>query len=229
MSFPRQPSDETPNEKQKPKNDRPMPEPPDGYITDDAQINAAERRWEQCPLRDCKKNPELLYEDFYLRDIRTDRLMCSACAISTEVGYMARETLRQQEDRFFEGTTEDYVIVFAVIAAMSAVVNAVMLWIGFWFLAIFVGGAVGAFIGRTARNLTGGRVGRYSPQVAVAAVAAGAFLAPVLFWLVNAPGFGLQFLFSSLSFYLGQVFSLSILICSGTMAMAIYGIFMRRI
>lgn len=225
MSSSRQSSDEKP----KPPSERPMPEPPAGYITDDEQISAAERRWEQCPLRDCKKKPELLYEDFYLRDVRSDRLMCSACAVSTEIGYMARETLRKQEDRFFEGTNQDYVIVFGSIAAMSAVVNAVMLWIGFWFLAIFVGGAVGAFIGRTARNLTGGRVGRYSPQVAVGAVVAGAFLAPVLYWLFNAPGFGLQFLFSSLQFYIGQVFNLSILICSGTMAMAIYGIFMRRI
>ncbi len=227
MSRSRQPSDETPNDKQKFTDDRPMPEPPDGYIEDDEQLSAAKRRWKQCPLKDCKKNPELLYEEFYLRDIRNDRLMCSACAVSTEVGYMARETLRKQEDRFYAGTTEDYMIVFAAIAGMSAVVNAIMLAIGFWFLAIFVGGAVGAFIGRTARNLTGGRVGRYSPQVAVAAVVAGAFLAPVLFWLVSAPG--LQVLFSSLQFYIGQVFSLSILICSGTMAMAIYGIFMRRI
>ncbi len=198
---------------------KPIPPPP-ADITDSDQIANGQIRWDECPLKDCKKNPELLYEDFYLRGIRSNRLLCSACAVRVEMGYMAREEVRKADDKFFKGTQADNLIALGIMFVGSLVVNALMLVIGFWFLAFFVGGGAGAALGSFARRFSKGRVTRQMPFFAIAGIILGAVLAPTVYFLLST---GIFF------FSLAAVFNLSILIASGAMASAAYGIFRRRI
>ncbi len=203
-----------------PQPEKPMPPPPSADIEQDRR-EGAEERWETCPLHDCKRDADLLYSDFYLRDIRTNRLMCRACAVRVEMGYMAREVVKESDDRFYAGTSTDYAIVFGILFAGSMVVNALMLMIGFWILGLFIGGGAGTFLARLARQATGGRIGRQSQYVAVAGVIVGALFAPTLFTLVRIGAliFALQF----------AITNFAILLCTGSMAAAAYGIFLRRI
>ena len=54
-----------------------------------------------------------------LRCNRCGRLMCAECAVLTPVGYRCRECVRQQEDKFFNATQSDYVIITAICAALA--------------------------------------------------------------------------------------------------------------
>lgn len=202
-----------------------MPPAPEEGIDPD-RVAAAEERWEACPLRDCKRKPELLYEDFYLRDVRTNRLMCSACAVRTEVGYLAREVVKASDDRFFQGTLRDDLLIFLVTLALSTVVNALMLLIGFWLLGFIVGGAAGAGIARLARRLTQRRVSRNSAWVAIGGLVVGALLSPIPRAVFG--GYVAVF-FIEPSVWLGQALNLTVIITTVAMAMTAYGIFMRRI
>lgn len=208
--------------------EKPLPPPPVEDIDPD-QIELAQERWTECPLRDCKRDPNLLYEDFYLRGIRSNRLMCTACAVHTEVGYMAREVVKKADDRFFEGSNLDYVIQFAVIAGLSLVINTIMQSIPIWFLGFFIGGGAGMFIGRTARRLSGGRIGRQSANLAIGATIVGALLSPFTWALFQGGGLFVSFLLSDLSFYFNVLFDFGVIITTAIMAGTIYGIFMRRI
>lgn len=190
-------------------NDRPLPPAPEG-VNDPEQLEAGAERWTECPLRDCKRNHDLLYQEFYLRDVRTNRLMCTACAVRTEVGYLAREVAKASDDRYFKGTWLDNIIVFVVVFISSAVVNGMLLLVNFWYIGLVLGGAAGAGIGSLGRTLTEGRVTRQSQYVAVAATVAGAL--PVL--LIGYRRYGI---------------SIAVLVCTVAMASTIYGIFSRRI
>lgn len=168
-------------EKEKPEEVQPPPPPPED-VTDSDQIAAGEERWQACPLNDCKRNNDLLYEDFYLRGIRTNRLMCSACAVRMEVGYVAREIAKAQDDKFFTGTRMDYVIVFFTTLLMSFAVNTALLLLDYWFVGVVLGFGAGWLISIVAKRLTKGRLGRHSPKIAIAGVISG-FIGspPVLF------------------------------------------------
>jgi len=219
---------------EQPKQENPMPEPPEG-VTDPDRIEGAQERWQECPLRDCKRKPELLYEDFYLRDIRTNRLMCNACAVRTEVGYLAREVVKASDDRFFKGTNTDYLITFFVTLTGGLAVNLLMLFIGaiglgfFSFIIAFViGGSAGAFIGRMGRRFTEGRIGRRSAEVAIAGLIVGAFFAPAVFLIFQTGLQVIAFLLAQPQVYF-QFFNLSLLIVTGVMAAAVWGVYQRRI
>ena len=199
--------------------EKPIPAPPAG-VTDPDELANGQDRWENCPLKDCKKDPNLLYEDFYLRGIRSDRLLCSACAVRVEMGYMAREEVRKHDDKFFQGTQLDNAITLGVMFAGGLVANTIMFAFGFWILAIFVGGAIGAGLATFTRRLTKGRVTRQMPYVAVAGIILGAILAPSLYIFVS---FGVFF------FNLMSIFNIAILVTSGTMAFSAWGVFLRRI
>lgn len=200
-------------------NQKPMPAPPAG-VTDPDQIAGAEDRWANCPLKDCKRNPDLLYEDFYLRGIRSNRLMCSACAVRVEMGYMAREEVKKADDRFFQGTQLDNMVTLGVMFAGSVVVNTIMFFIGFWYLAILFGGGAGAAIATFARRLAGKRVTREMPYFAIAGIVAGALLAPTIYYLLT---------FKIFIFDLTLAFNISSIIASIAMASGAWGVFMRRI
>jgi len=65
----------------------------------------------------CEVHPD---RETGLRCNKCGRLMCAECAVTTPVGYRCRECVRQHEDKFFTGTTTDYLIVFAVSAIFAA-------------------------------------------------------------------------------------------------------------
>lgn len=194
-----------------------LPVPAD--ITDPDQIAGGEDRWANCPLKDCKRDADLLYEDFYLRGIRSNRLMCSQCAVRVEMGYMAREEVKKSDDRFFTGSQADNAIVFGVMLAGSIVANVIMLFIGFWILAIFLGAGVGATIATYARRLAQGRITRQMPYYAIAGIVVGALLAPTVYIFLT---------FGFLTF--APTFNIFItLVTSVAMGSGAWGIFLRRI
>lgn len=215
--------------------EKPLPEPPDN-VDDPDQVVAAEERWTECPLKDCKRDLDLLYQDFYLRDVRTNRVMCTACAVRTEVGYMAREVVKASDDRFFQGTNTDYVIVFFAMLGASFGLNLLLTLIpigGFfiWIIAGVVGSAVGMALAQQVRRLTERRIGRRSAEVAVAGLIVGMLLMP-LGWFVFSFGFaGLQLislLFTNPSIYLSAI-GIGGVIFTGAMALSSWSVFKRRI
>lgn len=130
-----------------------------------------------------------------LRCNKCGRYMCAECAVLTPVGYRCRECVRQHEDRFFAGTTLDYVIVFATGAILTAVALGLMFLVGVlsWLLfVIILSIPLGGAVGETALRLTKRRRGRYSGYVGAAGVVAGGvvfmvltgwILLPLNFWL----------------------------------------------
>ncbi|GIL08523.1 MAG: hypothetical protein BroJett033_0340 [Chloroflexota bacterium] len=146
-----------------------------------------------------------------LRCNKCGRLMCAECAVLTPVGYRCRECVRQHDDKFYKGTTADYVIVFGVSAVLSALGLFVLSLLGgFLLFVILLALPVGGGIGEAALRLTGRRRGRYSGAVAAAGVVVGAL----------ALGLVLT----------GQVvFSLTFLAYTGIVAATVYGRFRLRI
>ena len=204
---------------EKPKHDQPMPPPPEG-VTDPERLEGAQERWTECPLRDCKRDPDLLYADFYLRDMRTNRLMCSACTVRTDAGYMAREVVRAHDDRFYTGNLGTDGVLFGVMLAGSLAANILSLLIGFFYFAFIIGGAIGGGLAIWARRLSGKKVTRQSHYIGTAGIALGALLAPTL-WLFFQTGI--------LYFNLQLVFNFNVLACTAGMVMASWGVFIRRI
>ncbi len=198
---------------------KPIPAPPEG-ITDPDQIAGGEERWTECPLKDCKRNPELLYEDFYLRGMRSNRLMCSKCAVRVEMGYMAREEVKKADDKFFKGTQSDNLITFGVMFAGSLAVNTIMFLVGFWYLALLLGAGAGAGIATFARRLAKGRVTRQMPYFAIGGIVVGALLAPSAFFFLRT-GF---FIFNP-----AMAFNITGIITTVAMGSGAWGVFMRKI
>lgn len=109
-----------------------------------------------------------------LRCNKCGRLMCAECAVLTPVGYRCRECVRQQDDKFFKGTTADYAVVFGVSAVLSALgLFLLSLLGGFLLFVILLAFPIGGAVGEAALRLTGRRRGRYSGQVAAAGVVVG--------------------------------------------------------
>jgi hypothetical protein len=204
---------------ERPENENPMPAAPEDPIDPDRVLGAQER-WTECPLKDCKRNPELLYADFYLRDIRSNRLMCSACAVRTQVGYLAREIVKASDDRFYTGNIGSDGILFGAMLAGSIVANALSLLIGFFYFAFIIGGAIGGGLAIQARRLSGKKVTRQTPYFGIGGIVIGALLTPTV-W----------FFFRTGIFYISlrTIFNISTLACTIGMVMAAWGVFMRRI
>jgi hypothetical protein len=207
------------NLNEKAKNERPMPPPPIDPIDPDRVAGALER-WEQCPLRDCKRDADLLYSDFYLRDMRTNRLMCSACTVRTDAGYMAKEVVRSSDDRFYTGNLSTDGILFGVMFAGSIVANVLALLISWFYFAFIIGGAIGGGLAIQARRMSGRKVTRQSHYFGTAGIILGALITPTL-WIFFQTGF--------LFFSLATVFNISTLACTVGMILAAWGVFLRRI
>jgi hypothetical protein len=173
---------------------KPLPAAPIG-ITDPEQLAAAEERWAQCPLSTCKRNTKLLYEDFYLRDIRTNRLMCSACAVRAEMGYMAKEVIKASDDRFFTGNQAHNLIVFGVMGAAGIISGFLSGLIGFIYFTFLVGGAIGGAGAALARRWTGRKVTRQMHYFGGAGIIIGSFIGVALHGM--SLGIPLEFIISS--------------------------------
>lgn len=183
-----------------------------------------EERLATCPIKPRCKSPD---DDMMLRSIRSGRLLCTKCYVHTPTGYIGSEEAKASDDRYFQGTTNDYVIIAAIIFPLSLAACTVAMFLesvifgGFfaWMIAFVIGGAVGTYIAQMARKATGRRVGRQSPIVASGAVALAALLAPTVYYFLR--GFGLIFDLNLLS--------ITAIVCAAGIGMALYNSFMRRI
>lgn len=123
----------------------------------------------------CPVHPK---EEATLRCNRCGRPMCTKCAVRTPVGYRCRECVREQQDKFFDAHSLDYVIAGVVSVVVSFVGAFLLSRFGFGFfmifIAFFVSSAVGGAIGAIVRTLTRKRRGRYTPVVVAAGVIIGA-------------------------------------------------------
>lgn len=116
-----------------------------------------------------------------LRCIRCNRYMCIKCVVQSPVGYICRECARQQDNRFFNASNPDYVIVFAVCAVLTGIGAAIIGATGFpIFFLLFLGLPIGGAIGEAALRATKRRRGRYSQWVATAGAVIGGFAGGIL-------------------------------------------------
>ncbi len=120
----------------------------------------------------CARHPD---RETSLRCNRCDRYMCPACAVQTPVGYRCRECVRKHEDRFFSGTSGDYVLVFATSAVGAGLAQLLAGLLPVLFL-ILLAIPLGGVIATLALQLSGRRRGRWSGSVAVAGVVVGSLL-----------------------------------------------------
>jgi hypothetical protein len=158
---------------------KPLPAAPIG-VTDPEQLAAAQERWTNCPLSTCKRKNELLYEDFYLRDIRTNRLMCSGCAVRAEMGYMAREVMKASDDRFFQGSQAHNFIVLGVMTGAGILSGFLSSLIGFIYFSFIIAGAVGGAGAALARRWTARNVTRQMHYFGGAGIILGSYIGVAL-------------------------------------------------
>jgi hypothetical protein len=205
--------------------EKPMPAPPEDSI-DSERLAAAHERWTVCPLKDCKSKPDLLYEDFFLRDVRSNRVMCSKCAVHTEVGYMAREAVEGYEpDKPYDGKRRDYLLILLVALLMSVGIHTLTIYMPYILISIFVGIGGGLFIGYTARRLILNRVGRFSGLIAAFGVILGLFISPIYFFIFSS-------MFSSIksgAFTFDWISGIMpVLVMTGLMAFTAFLVFLKR-
>lgn len=126
----------------------------------------------------CAVHPE---RDTELRCNRCERYMCIDCAKRTPVGYTCRQCVRSHENKFFAGTSLDYVIV-AVVGLTGGVIAAVVTTLlgSILLLGIVIAPALGGATAQIALQATGRRRGRNSGAVCAAGVMAGGSAAGLL-------------------------------------------------
>ena len=122
----------------------------------------------------CTVHPD---KETALRCNKCGRLMCAECAVSTPVGYRCKQCVRQHDDKFFNASQNDYVIVAAICAVLSGIAAAIVNQIGIPLLFMFfIGIPLGGGIAELALRATQRRRGRQSALVGVVAVMVGAVL-----------------------------------------------------
>jgi hypothetical protein len=120
----------------------------------------------------CAVHPE---RETGLRCNKCGRLMCVDCAVQTPVGYRCRECVRGIQDKFFNATQTDYVILFAVTAVTAGIVGAIVSAVGIPLLfVLLLGLPVGGGLAELSLRTIGRRRGRYSAQIAAVGAALGA-------------------------------------------------------
>lgn len=127
----------------------------------------------------CAVHPE---RDTELRCNRCNRYMCIKCAVRTPVGYTCKECVRGHEDKFFQGTELDYLIV-GVIAFFGGAIGAGIIGLvgGFIYLTFILSPIIGGTVGQLALSLTGRRRGRLTGYVCAGSLIAGGILVALFF------------------------------------------------
>lgn len=115
-----------------------------------------------------------------LRCYNCNRPICMECTNKTPVGYLCPECIREKEEIFFNSKTRDYFVAALIAFPLSLIAGFVLTLLGGGFLLFiiifWVGGAVGAGIGRLAKRAVGNRRGRYLPHTVAAMVILGVLL-----------------------------------------------------
>lgn len=120
----------------------------------------------------CEKHPD---RDTELRCNRCDRYMCIDCAVRTPVGYTCVDCIRGHEDKFYNSSQLDYIIV-GVVTAIAGAIGAYVVGLVGLFFAFIIAPAVGGMVGQLALSLTGRRRGRYSGYICAGGVLVGALI-----------------------------------------------------
>lgn len=104
-----------------------------------------------------------------LRCIRCERYMCTKCIVQTPVGYICQQCARRHDDKFFNASSADDVLIFAATAVLTGIGAAIVsaMYIPFFFL-IVLGLPIGGAIGGAALRITQKRHSRYSHYVGAA-------------------------------------------------------------
>jgi hypothetical protein len=131
------------------------------------------------PVTFCAVHPD---RETALRCNKCDRLMCVQCAVRTPVGYRCRECARQHEDRFFNASSSDYLIVAGVCGAAGLLIGVLTGFIPFLnspLFAIILGFPAGGALTEITLRLTARRRGRYSGEIGAAALVIGGLLSSI--------------------------------------------------
>lgn len=175
-----------------------------------------------------------------LRCNKCGRLMCAQCAVQTPVGYRCRECVRQHDDKFFNASQNDYVLLFGVSAVLTGIVGAIMgaLPIPLLFILLLglpIGGAISEAAVRVVQRRRGRQSGTWAAVGAVVGGLGGAALQTWLFLqnrlaevaasrgIENVPGVPLDVVFRSL------MSDWRLLIFIAIVAFAVYSRFRVRI
>ena len=121
----------------------------------------------------CEVHPD---RETGLRCNKCGRLMCVECAVRSPVGYRCRECARGIEDKFFNASEADYVIIATVCAVLAGIAAAILRAIGgggFLLFILILGLPVGGGIAELALRAVQRRRGRQSAIIAAAATAVG--------------------------------------------------------
>jgi hypothetical protein len=134
----------------------------------------------------CEVHPE---REAGLRCNRCERYMCPECAVQTAVGYRCRECARQQDDRFFNATQTDPLIILAICAGMGLFGGAIVVALGGLglFAAIILGFPAGAAMGEAALRSIQYRKGRNNAQAGAVGVGIGGFIGAAIWAAMNYP------------------------------------------
>ncbi|MBZ0296102.1 MAG: hypothetical protein K8L99_26315 [Anaerolineae bacterium] len=175
-----------------------------------------------------------------LRCNKCGRYMCAQCAVQTPVGYRCRECVRQHDDKFFNATQNDYILLFAVSAGLTGLVAVVMSAIRLPLLFIIllglpIGGAISEAVVRAVKKRRGRQSGIIAASGAVIGGLVGAGLQTYLTLqgriseaaaargIENVPAIPLDAVFNSL------LSNWSLLILIAIVAFAVYSRFKMRI
>ncbi|HLU08043.1 MAG TPA: B-box zinc finger protein [Oceanobacillus sp.] len=117
-----------------------------------------------------------------LRCNKCGRYMCVQCAVRTPVGYRCKECVRGIEDKFFQATQYDYIIIAAVCAVLGGIGGAIVKAIGIPLLFMLILGLpIGGGIAEVALRAIQRRRGRQSAQIAAAATAIGGIIGATIY------------------------------------------------
>ena len=162
-----------------------------------------------------------------LRCNKCDRPMCVDCAVRTPVGYRCRECVRGVQDKFYNATPADDLLVFGAAAILTGIVAAIVgaARIPLLFI-IILGLPIGGAIGEAVIRVTQKRRGRNMPLLGIAGVVvggfAGSFIRAYLVISQAASRAGAESVPLDLVFG-AAVGNLSVLITIGIIAAAVYG------
>jgi hypothetical protein len=127
----------------------------------------------------CYRHPD---RETGLRCYNCNKPICSECARKTPVGYLCPDCYREKEDLYFNAKPTDYLVAPAVALPLSLIAGYLVVNFGSSFgffsiiIMIFLGGAIGGFIGRMAKRAIGQRRGRYLPPLVAAMVILGVLI-----------------------------------------------------
>lgn len=123
-----------------------------------------------------------------LRCNRCERPICVQCAVRTPTGYRCKECVRSQQKIYNTAEWYDYIIGFALTAALSLLasilLSAISGFIGFfmWFISFAVAGAAGVFIANITQTALRKRRSKQLFWLVAAGVIVGAI--PVIVFLL---------------------------------------------